>query len=232
MVPNPSCHVESWHPKGAIPKLLLPRIWEPKVTVIAALLFPNAILMASDSKELQIGLAKSVPKLEHIVDPPIAWAGAGELEIIQDFTRWLKAGSWITVDWEEFRQQARTELNRLNMGKRASIRQSGSRPKSSDTASVLFAGYLQGVPNILEISDKGESYFWSERHYAAIGSGQNHFNVAKITLESFSANILKQTIQIDAEIFWFLVAIAAACDPDSNGPLQRIEITHEGVKQL
>jgi len=200
------------------------------MTIAAAMLFDGCLLLGADTKETQEGLVMVTTKLFQVDSLPIAWAGAGELAVLDGFNRWIDAYSWEDrADWVSFRVSATEALNMLNKAKRQSMRAAGVRPKSRDLGRILVAGYINGVPNILEITNQGESYLHGKRGFAAIGSGENHFRIAKIAIESFMETFTQKKLTITESIFWFLVAIGARIDPNSGLPLQKMKVTPQEV---
>ena len=202
------------------------------MTLVAAMVFDDQVLMASDRQVTMEGFVDSTPKLNHFPNCPLVWGGAGEEEVINDFGTWAERYNWQdSNEWEPLRQEIRTTVNSLNRAKRRAMREAGSRATSKDLASILIAGYVEGMPNILEVSSKGESYLHAQRGYAAIGSGEPHFRIAKSVVDTFTATYLKQD-KLDYRekgLFWFTVKVAVDADPYSGKGLQRCQITRAGI---
>lgn len=215
-------------PSG-IKRFNLPERSNNCMTVVAAMSFPDFLLFASDSQETIEHLTQPVAKVLTHADPPLAWAISGELGVGQDLARWVRGFDWQpTTSWVEFRRAAKAELTRLNKLKRESIRASGSKPNKDDTACVLFAGYIKHEPEILEISDRGETYFWQERGFGAIGSGHNHARMAKYTLEAYH-QMLEKPLTHTPQTFGLIVELAARLDIKSAPPTRLYKVSHDGV---
>jgi hypothetical protein len=149
------------------------------MTVIASLReSATSILIAADSgrAELlghppQIFASKVDNKLQKHSKAALAWGTAGSASIgVDQFGRWLENFRWPPTSWEDFKDQATHELAELNAKVRQSVLFAGAKPEYFDVASALVVGWLNGKPQVLEISDRGTSYVIDDKFYA-IGSG-------------------------------------------------------------
>jgi 20S proteasome alpha/beta subunit len=202
------------------------------MTIIAAMAFPDYILFGSDSRQTEEGLVSTTNKLRHITAcQTLVWGGSGESGILDTYEQWVNnQPADLFADWETLHKVASKELNRINKAWRRSIREAGSRPQKDDLGNALFVGYLDGEPELLEITDKGEWYFHLKKGFAAVGSGEAHFKIAKVTLEAIFQEFSKNEINYSDIYFMFLVAIAARTDPQSGSPLNFAKITPKGVE--
>ena len=204
---------------------------EPRMTVIAAWMLRDAVLIASDSN-VRTDRAYDTPsvKLRRVDDLLIVWAGTGEDEPIDDFRRWLSRSRWTSqTGWSEIRASTKAALAGINAAKRESMKTAGVRAKRRDLAKVLMAGYAAGEPNILELTERGESYLLEEKGFGVIGSGAPHFQVARATTIHMR-KLMGLPEEIDQKPFWLMVAVAADTDPESKLPLQRCTISRERVQ--
>jgi len=208
---------------------------EPPMTVVAAQFCGDYILMAIDTQETHSQEGQEIltafsPKLQRLAEIPVAWAFAGSVDVGEDFNRWLRDYQGISeTDWPTFRGDAITELNRLNKAKRKSMRDAGVKPKSDNLCEVLVVGYISGTPEILWLNDKGETLFYKERRFAAIGSGQNHVQMVKWTLEQWFNDNHKPLPEHEALFFW-IVAKGTQMAPQCGLPLQMVKVTPKGVE--
>lgn len=206
------------------------------MTIIAAQFCGDYIMMATDSRGTHSEqghdvLATVDPKLNILEDKPIAWGYSGALDVGEDFDRWLTGYVWnAQSNWESFKQDALAELCRLNGNKRKSVLKSGKEPTHNDVADVLITGYINQVPQILEITADAESYFHKQRKFAAIGTGKAYVEITRRVLLAFHKRHLNK--QMPDDLFWFMVAEAAQLTPDCGLPAQRAKITPSGVKRL
>lgn len=204
---------------------------EPRMTVVAAWMLRDAVLIASDSNVRTDGDYDTPSvKLRRVDDLLIMWAATGEDEPIDDFRRWLSRSSWTSqTGWSEIRASAKAALGSINAAKRESMKAAGVRAKPRDLARVLMAGYAAGVPNILELTERGESYLLEEKGFGVIGSGAPNFQIARVTTLHMR-NLMELPEEIEQRPFWLMVAVAADTDPKSKRPLQRCIISRERVQ--
>ena len=206
---------------------------EPDVTIVAAWLFQDAVRIAADSNvRIDSTFDSPTKKLRQIGLLPLVWAGAGENQPIDEFRRWRSGQDWVPgMDWADIKVAATAALASINASKRASMKAAGVRPKRTDLAAVLVAGYADGEPGILELTERGESYLLDDQGYGAIGSGSQNFTVARLTLTEYYGQLPNtEAVVINENLFWLMVAIAAATDPKSKLPLQRCVITRSEVR--
>jgi len=153
------------------------------MTLIAAMKGDGCLFLAADSHVVENDCRMTVRKLEKLEapnDPPLAWGFFGDEGIGREFGRKLRAifrrQLPRNVDWDSFKDKAVLELARVNAKRRESAQTalSGHQPAS---ASVLLAGYLSNVPNVLELDDSGGWYFIEEHNTMAIGDGKTHFQI-------------------------------------------------------
>ena len=206
------------------------------LTTIASVILKDHILFACDSQETEEGkLVTSVHKLHELEPLNLVCAMAGELSVIRDFLRIIRpyCSQEKDLTWSRLREEATDQLNLLNKKKRRSVNDSGAKATSDDLGDVLFAGYLDSKSAILQITDKGEAYFWDEQNkFIAIGSGSANFMMAKITLESYLRPHGKDKDIFDRDHFRFFVALALQTDPISGSPLRFVKVTPKGVEWL
>lgn len=211
---------------------------EAPMTVVAAMFLDNQILMAADSQQTHAVLdgpiyKESIAKLLAHKQFPVVCSFSGGGDVGQEFCRWFcNANFTESTDWQSFREVACHELNRLNGDKRRAMELAGVKPTDNDTAHALVTGYLQEVPNILEMGNDG-TYAWhmntpTPTNFTAIGSGKYHVLMAKRTLEHwFSAT--NQNVPFDARLLRFVVEVGTSMAPDCSFPVEMVRITATGV---
>jgi len=192
------------------------------MTIVAAMSFEDHFLIAADSKVGQLGLTWSTCKLYHIAKPPLAWGFAGELGVGREFSDWLSGYNWKPdIDWYKLRDDSAIKLGELNKKHRHFITNSGSRPTKKDLTSVLIVGYINEIPEILQIAGTGDWRFHKNPdNFAAIGTGDPYIQVVRYTLEMYWEIFLKRSLVYDVETFKFIVERAVERDPDSGFSIQ------------
>lgn len=197
------------------------------MTLIAAMKGHGCLFLAADSHVLDDGFSMTVQKLEFLDDPPLAWGFAGDEGVGRAFGRRLRAlGSRLPRDWELLRDGAADELSRLN-GRRKELAQQARAGHQPPLATVLLAGYLSGVPNVLELDASGGWYFIEEHEFKAIGDGRTHARVVFATLTRGHAE-LPRDAALMTEIMEMAATFAEGCAP----PIRLLTITPERVQHV
>lgn len=210
---------------------------ELPLTVLAAKYCGEYILLISDSQETYVEnnnetLNLSVRKLQYLDNPAIGWAFSGPVDVGADFNRWIKNYDWQkSSNWQIFRDDAMSELNKLNKAKRKSMRDAGVKPTPDDVCDVLLAGYITNLPEILVLTSRGQSYFYkdSEWNFTAIGSGENHVRMAQAVLKQFF-HFYREGQDLPSDLFRFVVFTGVQMAPKCALPLQMAKITQNGVE--
>ena len=194
-----------------------------EMTVVAAEFFGEHILLGADSQVGQKGLTSQARKLFQHTSLPIAWGFAGDLGVGREFSIWLEQRVWQTeLYWQTFVNEVTDALAQFNRVHRQRMRNADAQPTEEDRTSVLIAGYLNGEPELIELTGSGKRYFHREDGFSAIGSGENHFKIAKAAMSIIKGPPVE-------EMFWHSLAVAASLDPESGHPLYRLKITKQGV---
>ena len=197
-----------------------------KMTTVAAEFFGEHILLGADSQVYQIGLTSKVQKLFQHMSLPIAWGISGDLGVGREFSVWLAQREWGTeLSWQAFTDDVANALAQFNHVHRQRMRDADADPTEEDRTSVLIVGYLNGEPELITLTGSGERYFHLEDRFAAIGSGENHFKIAKAALSVFKGPSVE-------EMFWHSLAVSANLDPKSGHPLYRLKITNKEVMSI
>ena len=214
---------------GIVPKFQL-KLKEDDVTVIAAMIIDGAVLMAADSQQTNVDditgksvLKQSAVKLERLTMFNIGFGFSGATDVGEDFRRWLHSHTFASgEDWIVFKEQACTELSRLNGIKHKNMRLADVEPKENDTTSVLIAGYLKAEPKLLTITSTGTANLISP--FAVIGSGENHVRMAKYTLETYFATFPKKELKYDEALFRFIITVGVLQAPECSTPVQLLHL--------
>jgi hypothetical protein len=199
------------------------------MSIIAALDAGDCLYLASDSMVTEeSGVRLTRQKLDMLPGRPIAWGFSGDEGIGYQFRDWFKAWPFPSdATWSHVADAAIEELSRLNGRKRALGKLAGVETTDSDLADVLIAGYIAGVPDIYELTDRGSASSVKHSVLAAIGSGHAHATIAYLTLRG-----TRKELKLDQQLLGFAVGMAAQIAPQCGPPVRMLRLTPEGVEEL
>jgi 20S proteasome alpha/beta subunit len=148
-----------------------------RMTIIAAINSDDCLILAADSGVTHSSGYRTLrAKMDALATLPIAWGYAGDEEGGEDFGRWMKATflQQLPASWGELKDQAASVVASINGRRRARLAAARVTENSEDTTSVLLAGYVGGVREIVEIDDRGNGLFVGSSGFVAMGSGGLH----------------------------------------------------------
>lgn len=143
------------------------------MTVIAAMQETDStLLLAGDrgGKETP-GIWTQFPcKLTERPNTSLAFGWAGNPTLAEAFQSWFLASQALT--WEDFIVDAVEQLAGINGNARRLVTKAGVKPTNDHVVTVLVVGWLDGVPNIIEIDNEGQWFSYLQQGFQAIGSGK------------------------------------------------------------
>jgi hypothetical protein len=199
------------------------------MTIIAALDAGDHLLLASDSMMTEAtGIRITRQKLDILPNLPFAWGFSGDAGIGNQFRDWLMSWTWpADATWRGVADAAIEELSRLNGRKRNLNELAGVDTTDDDLATVLMAGYVGGVPDIFELTNRGAAASVKNAVLAAIGSGETHARVAYHTLK-----IASPALERNQDLLRFVVGITAGMAPMCGMPIRMLRIDQEHVEEV
>jgi hypothetical protein len=169
-------------------------------------------------------------KLGTLPDRPVAWGWSGDETIARDWGTWFQGADHSWPSWSELRESATEELSRLNGRRRHLNELSGVKTTDNDVTTILLAGFVGGVPHLIELSERGGAMPATHHSVAAIGSGSPHFKIAFRTLCVFYRG---KPVPLTEDHMVHLMLAAIQVNLTGCGfPIRLVKVTPEGASEI
>lgn len=144
-----------------------------RMTIVVAMRESDAAILIAADREFtdDRGLKARQQKLKAHRRHPLAWGCSGPQYESDQFSKWLSDSEPLTAS-DGFIEQAATRLAQVNGALKKRVEEGGSgwNPRA-DRVSCLLAGFLDRVPQIIELDGSGHiAEHWADGFYA-IGAG-------------------------------------------------------------
>ena len=199
------------------------------MTVVGAMYCHGYLLIGCDSAVRETAIIRSLKaKLDKLDTLSVVWGTSGDEFTGDEFGDWLKTCSFEGKDWLALANDATDKLAELNGHRKRTARMAGVRLKDEDLTDALIVGYLDGIPEIVEIDHKGETslHIRNNRLFSAIGSGSPHARII------FYALCRVPGFQRNLQGMRFVLSVATQLDPKCAAPIHVMEITENGIVDL
>jgi hypothetical protein len=208
-------------------KIPIRKLSSRPMSVIAALDCGEYLALAADGMVTDNGgIRMTAQKLHTLPDRPFAWGFSGSEGTGFKFRDWLRAWQWPEdATWTTVGDAAIEELSRLNGRNRRMSRLAGVDAADDDLANVLMAGYIGGVPDILELTDRGAAVSVKEGVFGAIGAGHPH-----AALIYYTTRALK--MPPSDQLLGLVMSLAAHHAPQCGPPIRILKIDPTSVTEL
>ena len=197
------------------------------VTLIAAMVErDDALLIAADSGQVESpeGLRGEYKgKLRQHVRLPLAWGVAGQPTRGDEFSDWPREHD-MPSDWPTARDEMAEHVAQLNGRQRELATLAGVKADSAELFTVLAAGWLGGVMDIVELDHHGNANSYMREKFHAVGSGKGGALIAYSTLRRVNG------IE-PLDKFLLATDVAANMMPMCAPPVQIWRVSPSGVNE-
>ncbi|TAK23879.1 MAG: hypothetical protein EPO26_07345 [Chloroflexota bacterium] len=173
-------------------------------------------------------------KIQHAATLPLAWAGAGDEAISQQFGRWLNEqvaqSPTAALDWDGLVRATVERLAQLNgVRTRAAGLNHITFDPTGDLCQILMVGYVSGIAEIVHLGVKGDwtLHVVGGRSFAAIGSGSDHAATIYALLKE--RGLLPEN---GADAIREVATLATRYAPHCQLPVRIVKVTPTEVMQV
>jgi hypothetical protein len=202
------------------------------MTLLAACASPESLIIAADSGVGAGQVMLQQQKIDYVDGHPIAWWFSGDEALGNEFGEWMHARPWGKIrDWQALKGSAVQRVATINKARIDAATQAGAstdiQNRRFEPIDVLVAGYINDIPQILNVDEDGGSYLLLPyRQTIFIGGARDAAWIVSETLRQVG-----KWENSEATIRSVMDIAIGCCTKVLRAPTQMVVVTPDGAQR-